>query len=70
MHSPASWLSLKSAAEFLGVPLATLRKKIEREATLKNGVVEACFEGVRARKLAGRWKVHLGTWAAEVPRER
>jgi len=63
------WINLRDAAAYLGESHEGLRKKFEQAARLQDGVVEAVtLDGLRARKLGGRWKVQLGTWA--VPSER
>jgi hypothetical protein len=46
---------------------AALRRTIERRARrADDGVLEADFDGIRARKFAGRWRVSLGPgWQPE-----
>jgi len=67
---PRRWLALSDAAIYLGTPVATLRKNLERRATRSEGVTEATLEGgLRARKLCGRWKVWLGTWGVANDRQ-
>jgi hypothetical protein len=48
-----------------------LRRTLERRARrATDGVIEAAFDGIRARKFAGRWRVHLGPgWDAEERRD-
>jgi hypothetical protein len=54
------WLHLHVAAAMLDTKPATLRRAIERRARLgPDGVLEAFFDGLRARKLGGRWRVAL-----------
>ena len=61
----AHWISLARAAHVLDLSPAALRRTLERRARLgSDGTLEAAFDGVRARKFANRWRVHLGTaWA-------
>ena len=61
------WLRLDVAARELGSAASALRRAIERRAQLDaDGVLEAVFDGVHARKLGGRWRVRLGTgWIEE-----
>jgi hypothetical protein len=63
----ASWLSLAAAAASLDMGAGALRRTIERRARLAHdGVLEAAFDGIRARKFAGRWRVNLGLgWNSE-----
>lgn len=57
---PFAWVSLVRAAQYLGESPASLRKKIERAARRgSDGVVEAEFDGIRARKLGRNWKVRM-----------
>ena len=65
--SAARWLPLHAAAEALGVAPSAMRRTIERRARLADdGVLEATFDGIRARKFAGRWRVSLGPrWVQE-----
>lgn len=61
---PSTWISLVRAAQFLGESPESLRKKLTRAARKgDDGVVEAEFDGIRARKLGRNWKVRLsGGW--------
>lgn len=55
------WHTLNNGAELLGTSSQALRRKIERKAIMgPDGVLEAAFDGIRARKFAGRWRVWLG----------
>ncbi len=57
---PTKWISLASAAEILGEPEESLRKKLARASRRgSDGVTEAMVDGVRARKLGRNWKIHL-----------
>mgnify|MGYP003382202929 CR=1 FL=1 len=57
---PSTWISLARAAEVLGEPEESLRKKLARASRKgADGVVEASIDGVRARKLGRNWKVRL-----------
>lgn len=54
------WLNLVAAARILGSNPDSLRRAIERRARLAaDGVLEASFDGLRARKHGGRWRVAL-----------
>ena len=64
----ARWISLERAASLLDYTPGALRRTLERRATLgRDGVTEASFDGVRARKFANRWRVQLGTEWTDVP---
>jgi hypothetical protein len=56
------WISLQSAADVLGMTPGALRKILERNAhRAHDGVTEADFNGVRARKLGRLWRVTLSS---------
>ncbi len=63
----SEWVTLAVAAASLGTASAALRRTIERRARLADdGTLEAAFDGIRARKLAGRWRIHFGPgWSGE-----
>jgi hypothetical protein len=63
----ARWVTLTVAATSLDMAATALRRTVERRARLaEDGVLEAAFDGIRARKFAGRWRVHLGPgWSRE-----
>ncbi len=72
--SSSSWVSHqrkdaapRAAAESLDMAASALRRTIERRARLAgDGVLEAVFDGILARKFAGRWRVNLGpAWTRE-----
>lgn len=65
--SAARWLTLGVAALSLDMTAAALRRTIERRARrADDGVLEAAFDGIRARKFAGRWRINLGPgWQAQ-----
>jgi hypothetical protein len=65
--SAARWLSLAAAAALLDMGTGALRRTIERRARMSaDGVLEATFDGIRARKFAGRWRINLGPgWNSE-----
>jgi hypothetical protein len=65
------WLSLVAAADFFGLKPDALRRTIERRARLAaDGVLEAAFDSIRARKFAGRWRIAVGAaWSSDVPPE-
>ena len=59
--STARWLTLLAAAEALAMTDTALRRAIERHVRIGDaGIREAAFNGIRARKFGGRWKVLLG----------
>lgn len=60
------WRSLETVAALLDETPDGLRKKIERRRKKgADGVAEAKLDGLRARKLGGRWKVMLSKdWEA------
>lgn len=64
-RAPLRWYPTRDAAAILGVSPEALRKQLERnQFRAPDGVVEACVNGVRGRKFAGRWRVSLGErWA-------
>ena len=54
------WRPLRDAALILGESAEALRKRCERNpAKGADGVTEARFSGILARKLEGRWRVLL-----------
>lgn len=53
------WISLLKAADHLAESPASLRKKLERAAVLRDGMIEAELPGLRARKFGKLWKVRL-----------
>jgi hypothetical protein len=58
--STGSWISIEASARILGVPTITLRRLIGRSARrAPDGSVEACVDGIRARKLGRHWRVWL-----------
>jgi len=58
--NPQPWISLLSAAQHLGEPADSLRKKLDRASRQAvDGVTEAKLDGLTARKLGRRWKVRL-----------
>jgi hypothetical protein len=63
----ARWVTLTVAASSLDMAATALRRTVERRARLaEDGVLEAAFDGIRARKFAGRWRIHLGPgWSRE-----
>ena len=65
-----TWTSIETAAQFLGLSSAALRKALERRAVrAPDGGIEAELDGVRGRKLGRLWRVCLSaSWAA--PPER
>jgi hypothetical protein len=61
MNTSLRWVSLRSAAQALDMAPTALRRTVERRARLaEDGGIEASFDGIRARKFAGRWRVNLG----------
>jgi hypothetical protein len=65
----AEWTSVATAAEFLGVPLLSLRRMIERNAKKgKDGSIESRRDGITARKLGRLWRVRLDpAWTKPTP---
>lgn len=61
------WVSINTAAEFLGMSPDALRRSIERHIVRgPDGTHEANLDGVRARKFAGRWRVKLSAaWLSD-----
>jgi len=58
--SSRSWVSLASAAVYLGLTPTALRRTLERRAVhLPDGSVEAEVDGVRARKFGRLWRVRF-----------
>jgi hypothetical protein len=56
--STGPWRSIEASARILGVPTITLRRLIGRSARrASDGSVEACIDGIRARKLGRQWRV-------------
>ena len=66
-HDLPLWMSIDRAARLLDKTPEALRRAIERRARVgHDGLLEAAFDGVRARKLGGRWRVRLGSeWTDE-----
>jgi len=57
----ARWLTIRDAAALLGSTDRALRRALERRAVrAPDGSTEANLDGVRGRKLGGRWRVLLG----------
>lgn len=55
------WLALPRAAALLDMSADALRRALERRAVrAPDGGIEAELDGIRGRKLAGRWRVQLG----------
>lgn len=59
------WMPLGEAAAFLGESPITLRRRCAANAQPpRDGVVEARFDGLIARRLGGTWRIWLsGGWA-------
>ena len=54
------WLPLSEAASFLGESPVTLRRRCAANARPPvDGVVEARFDGLIARRLGGSWRIWL-----------
>lgn len=56
----SKWVSLTTAADFLGLSYDGFRKRIERAA--KNGK-ETIIDDIRCRKVGASWRIQLGPWA-------
>ena len=56
----SGWMTVEQAAEFLGLPVVTLRRTLERNAraTAEGGTI-AHADGITARKLGRLWRVWL-----------
>ncbi len=56
----SSWMTIETAASFLGMTVTTLRRTIERHArpTPEGGTV-ARADGITARKIGRLWRVWL-----------
>ena len=55
------WKPLPKQADVLGTTPSALRRKVERVAQQSpKGTKLVAFDGIYARKFAGRWKVALG----------
>ena len=63
------WLGVHEAAFFLGLPVVTLRRSLERAARrCDDGAIEARVDGVVARKFGRLWRVRLGGgWLSPSP---
>jgi hypothetical protein len=58
--SRASWMTVERAAEFLGLPVVTLRRSFERNARVNaEGGTVARVDGITARKIGRLWRVWL-----------
>ncbi len=57
---PSSWITVRAAAAFLGVPVVSLRRTIQRQArpTPDGGTVSR-LDGITARKLGRLWRIWL-----------
>lgn len=55
----ARWLPLREAAALLGESPVTLRRRCASDAVLVDGVQEARFDGLVARRLGGTWRMYL-----------
>jgi hypothetical protein len=54
------WMTVEQAAQFLSLPVVTLRRSLERNArTTQEGATVAQVDGVSARKLGRLWRVWL-----------
>ncbi len=64
-----AWMTAEQAAAFLGLPVVTLRRTLERNArTTPEGATVAHVDGVTARKLGRLWRVRLDRgWLAPTP---
>ena len=61
------WVSVAKAAQVLGEPSPeALRKRLDRNATkTPEGLVEAQFDGIKARKFGRNWRLQLGSWRGQ-----
>jgi hypothetical protein len=63
-----AWVSVRVAAEFLGMSADALRRSIERHADrAPDGGIESNIDGVRARKFGRIWRVQFSAaWHADI----
>lgn len=54
-----AWVSIATAAAFLGLSPDRLRKTLERHARKADGVLESNVDGVTARKFGRLWRVRF-----------
>jgi hypothetical protein len=64
-------MTAEQAAAFLGLPVVTLRRALERNArTTPEGATVAHVDGVTARKLGRLWRVWLDRgWRVPTPQK-
>lgn len=61
MSARSSWMTVEQAAGFLGLPVVTLRRTLERNArAAPDGGTVAKTDGITARKIGRLWRVWLG----------
>jgi hypothetical protein len=65
-----SYVSVETAARFMGLTSSALRRTLERRArNSPEGTIEVCFDGIYARKLGRLWRVRFSpAWLREVAR--
>lgn len=59
MSSRSPWITVKAAAAFLGLPVVTLRRAIERSARQTSEGVAARLDGITAQKFGRLWRIRL-----------
>lgn len=64
--STQGWVSVATAATFLGLSPARMRKTLERHAVRVAGAVESRIDGVVARKFGRLWRVRFDPCWTEV----
>ncbi|MFT3764760.1 MAG: hypothetical protein QM820_04480 [Minicystis sp.] len=60
MSSCSSWITVEAAADFLGMPVVTLRRSFEpkTQSTPEGGTVSR-LNGITARRIGRLWRVWL-----------
>ena len=66
-----AWIGLDQAASFLGIPVVTLRRSLERNARKgADGTTRASIDGISARKLGRLWRIWLdAAWLNPAPQK-
>lgn len=58
MSGSVTWLALTRAAHVIDMSAHALRRRCERHAHVgEDGVIEAVFDGIRARKIGRLWRI-------------
>jgi hypothetical protein len=56
---PNQWVSVATAAAYLGLSADRMRKTLERHARMVDGATESNVDGVVARKFGRLWRVRF-----------